>query len=159
MESVTGEMTDTRSQDEPQVQAVYRQWLDGWNGRNADVMAGLCDDDTEIIGFDGSLMVGRAEVLESMRQVFVDHETAPYTVQVKRVRLLSPEVAVLRAEAGMVPPGKMELEPALNAWHTLVAAKRDGAWRIAFFQNTPAQFHGRPELVQQMTEELRRVIA
>ncbi|TMB75962.1 MAG: DUF4440 domain-containing protein, partial [Chloroflexi bacterium] len=26
------------------------------------------------------------------------------------------------------------------------------------FQNTPAQFHGRPELVQQLTEELRQLL-
>ncbi len=41
---------------------------------------------------------------------------------------------------------------------TLVAVKSDGKWRILLFQNTPAQFHGRPELVQQMTEELRRLL-
>lgn len=28
--------------------------------------------------------------------------------------------------------------------------------QIQLFQNTPAQFHGRPELVEQMTEELRQ---
>jgi len=28
---------------------------------------------------------------------------------------------------------------------------------IALFQNTPAQFHGRPELAQQLTEELRQL--
>ncbi|MGZ4033139.1 MAG: SgcJ/EcaC family oxidoreductase, partial [Tumebacillaceae bacterium] len=31
-------------------------------------------------------------------------------------------------------------------------------WQIALFQNTPAQFHGRPELVEQMTAELRELI-
>jgi hypothetical protein len=31
-------------------------------------------------------------------------------------------------------------------------------WRIALFQNTPAQFHGRPELVQQLTEQLRQLL-
>ena len=78
--------------------------------------------------------------------------------KVKSVRLLSPEVAILRAIVGMVPPGQSDLNPAVNAHQTLVAAKRDGTWRIAFFQNTPAQFHGRPELVQQMTEELRQLL-
>jgi hypothetical protein len=29
-------------------------------------------------------------------------------------------------------------------------------WRIELFQNTPAQFHGRPELVSEMTAELQQ---
>jgi uncharacterized protein (TIGR02246 family) len=70
----------------------------------------------------------------------------------------SPDVAVLRAVAGMVPPGQSDIEPAVNAVQTLVAAKHDGQWRIALFQNTPAQFHGKPELVQQLTEELRQLL-
>ncbi len=43
-----------------------------------------------------------------------------------------------------------------NTHHTLVAAKRDDKWCIILFQNTPAQFHGRPHLVQEMTDELRQ---
>ena len=31
----------------------------------------------------------------------------------------------------------------------------DGQWRIALFQNTPAQFHGRPEAAEALTDELR----
>ena len=34
---------------------------------------------------------------------------------------------------------------------------RDG-WRIALYQNTPAQFHGRPELSRALTEELRQLL-
>lgn len=30
--------------------------------------------------------------------------------------------------------------------------------RSALFQNTPAQFHGRPELVEALTEELRQLL-
>jgi hypothetical protein len=45
-----------------------------------------------------------------------------------------------------------------GAIQTLVAAKRDGKRRVALFQNTPAQFHGRPELVESLTEELRQLL-
>ncbi len=62
----------------------------------------------------------------------------------------------MRAIVGMVPPGKEDLEPALNAVQTLVAARNEGTWQIALFQNTPAQLHGRPELVKRMTKELRQ---
>jgi hypothetical protein len=58
----------------------------------------------------------------------------------------------------MVPPGQSDLNPAVNTVQTLVAAKKDGEWRVALYQNTPAQFHGRPEMVQELTEELRQLL-
>ncbi|MGG3943884.1 DUF4440 domain-containing protein, partial [Peribacillus psychrosaccharolyticus] len=45
-----------------------------------------------------------------------------------------------------------------NRGHTLIVVKKEGNWSIQLFQNTPAQFHGRPELVEQMTEELRELL-
>jgi len=58
----------------------------------------------------------------------------------------------------MVPPGQSDLNPKVNTHHTLMAVRIEGEWRIELFQNTPAQFHGRPELVEQMTEELRQML-
>lgn len=116
-------------------------------------------EDGELIGFDGSQFAGRAEIALHLQQIFADHPTPSYVGKVTGVRLLGAEVAVLRAVAGMVPPGKSDLEPALNTHHTVLAVKREGEWRIALFQNTPAQFHGRPELVQKMTEELRQLLS
>lgn len=46
----------------------------------------------------------------------------------------------------------------VNTHYTLIVVKKDGNWRIQLFQNTPAQFHGRPELVEQMTEELSAIL-
>jgi hypothetical protein len=58
----------------------------------------------------------------------------------------------------MIPPGQADLNPAANAVQTLVASRDGDQWRIALFQNTPAQFHGRPELVERMTAELRQLV-
>ena len=147
------------SSDEMEVRTLYRELLDGWNQRNADAFAAPFAQDGEVIGFDGSQMTGRAEIASTLSQIFADHVTAPYVSKVRSVRLVSPDVAVLRAIVGMVPPGQSDLNPALNAHQTLVATKRNGIWRIELLQTTPAQFHGRPDLVQQMTEELRQVFS
>jgi hypothetical protein len=50
------------------------------------------------------------------------------------------------------------LNPAANAVQTMVAERDGGGWRIVLFQNTPAQFHGRPELAERLTAELQRVV-
>ena len=146
------------SSDELEVRTLYQQVLDGWNQHNADAFAAPFAEDGEVIGFDGSQMTGRVDITATLGQIFADHVTAPYVSKVRSVRLLSPDVAILRAIVGMVPPGQVDLNPALNAHQTVVAARRDGTWRIELLQTTPAQFHGRPDLVQQMTEELRQVL-
>jgi hypothetical protein len=59
----------------------------------------------------------------------------------------------------MISPVTSDINPAVNAMQTLVAMQQDGQWRIALFQNTPAQFHGRPEVAEALTEELRELLS
>jgi len=147
------------SSDEIEVRRLYQQLLDSWNRRDADAFASSFAEDAHVIGFDGSQMAGQAEISSTLRQIFADHPTGTYVSKVRDVRLLSPGVALLRAVVGMVPHGRSDIEPALNAHQTLVAIRQDDRWRITLFQNTPAQFHGRLDLVQQLTEELRQLLA
>lgn len=144
--------------DETAVSTLYGQLLDSWNRRDAAGFATLYDEDSYVVGFDGSQMYGPAEIESSLSQIFADHMTAAYVGKIRGVRFLAPEVAVLRAVVGMIPPGQQDLNPAANAIQTLTATKQGDQWRIAVFQNTPAQFHGRPELVEALTEELRQLL-
>jgi uncharacterized protein (TIGR02246 family) len=145
----------TPSTDEVAVAALYQKIIDGWNHHHAEAFAGAFAPDGEAIGFDGSRMTGRDVIAATLGQLFADHVTAPYVSKVKTIRLVSPDTAILSAIVGMVPPGAADLNPALNALQTVVASKRDGAWQAEIMQTTPAQFHGRPEEVERMTEELR----
>lgn len=115
-------------------------------------------EDGEMIGFDGSQYIGRIEMFSNLQQIFTHHPTAPYVVKVTAVHSLGSDGAVLRAIAGMVPIGQSKINPNVNSHHTLVAVKKDGKWLIELFQNTPAQFHGRPEFVEKMTEELQNLL-
>ena len=74
------------------------------------------------------------------------------------LRILGSGAVLLRAVAGMVPPNGSALMPDRHAIQSLVAIAEDGAPRIALYQNTPAQFHGRPALVEELTAELQRVV-
>ena len=134
--------------DEADVRDLYTLLIDAWNAHKAGDFSEYFEMDGNIVGFDGSLMTGRDEIERNLRQIFSEHQTAPYVYLIKEVRFLTPVTALLRAIVGMVPPGKTELDPALNAIQSLVATKHSSGWRISLFQNTPAQFHGRPELVQ-----------
>jgi uncharacterized protein (TIGR02246 family) len=147
-----------RSADESALRALHAGLLDAWNRRNALDYAALFAEDANLVGFDGSQIDGRPAIVAEIGRIFADHPTAVYVGKVREIRQLSPDIALLRAVVGMVPPGQADLNPAVNAIQSLVAVRLAGAWRVALFQNTPAQFHERPELAQQLTDELRELL-
>lgn len=144
--------------DETEIRALYQHMLESWNRRDAEGMAAQFSADGESIGFDGSQMTGSAEIATTLRHIFADHPTGAYVWNVREVRPLGSQAAILRAVVGMVPHGKSEINPALNAHQTVIAARCDGQWRIVLLQNTPAQFHGRPDLAEELTAELRQLL-
>ena len=153
-------MTASRYADattEVEVEALFANLLGRWNDRDASGYAALFADDGSLVGFDGSPVESAAAIGEHLRSIFADHQPATYVAKVREVRPLGPDTTLLRAIAGMVPPGANDIKPEVNAIQVLVAVRRDGAWRVAHFQNTPAAFHGRPEATQALTEELRAV--
>ncbi|MCD0484401.1 SgcJ/EcaC family oxidoreductase [Streptacidiphilus sp. ASG 303] len=145
-------------EDARAVRELYRALLEGWDARDADAMAAPFAEDGEVIGFDGSRHCGRAGIAADMAHLFAHHTTPSYVAKVRDVRLLGPDTALLHAVAGLVPAGESDLKPELNALQTVVAARTGGQWRIVLLQNTPAQFHGRPELRDALTAELRDLL-
>ena len=158
MESTTFKPVQSLSTDETEVRTLYQQLIEGWNKRSSNIMTTPFAEDGEIIGFDGSLVTMQTEIESHIRQIFADHFTPSYVSKVRNVRFLVPEVAILNAVAGMVPFRQSDLDPKLNSVQTLIAIKKTEGWRIALFQNTPAQFHGKPELVEKLTKELRELL-
>lgn len=137
---------------------LYQRLIEAWNKRNARDYALLFASSGSVVGFDGSQVNGQLEIGAHLSEIVSHHQTAAYVTIVREVRSLAPDVTLLRANAGMVPPGKDELNPELNAVQSMVAARKNNKWEIALFQNTPAAFDNRPELRKQLTEELRAVL-
>ena len=112
-----------------------------------------------MVGFDGTTIDGGPLQIEAhLAQIFRDHPTANYVSKVSWIRLLGDDVGLLQAFAGMVPPGKTEINPAVNAVQTMVAVQRNANWCVGHFQNTPAAFHGRPEAVADLIRELQQLV-
>ncbi len=141
-----------------EVRMVYQKLLSAWNRRDAAAYAALFAEDGRAVGFDGSAHAGRSAIEADLARIFRDHKTPAYVALVREVRLVAPDVALLDAVAGMVPDGRKDLDPALSAVQTLLAVKAYGPWQIALFQNTPAAYHGRPQLAERLTEDLREVL-
>ena len=141
-----------------QVRSLFDKLIDGWNLKNAKAYADVFTDDANVIGFDGSQMNGRQAIEQELSQIFQSFPTGEFTTVIEEVRMVSPNTIILRALAGMIPRGYTDINPNVNAIQTLVATEDKGAWKVALFQNTPAAFHGRPELQQEVSSKLRETL-
>lgn len=138
---------------------LYRALIDSWNARDAARFAEHFSDRGVAVGFDGSQLNGRHEIEATLKGIFAAHETATYVTIVRDVRLVTPDVGVLRAVVGMTPRGKDELNAAVNAIQLMTASRRNDQWRIEVFQNTPATMNGQLDVHSRLSEELRGAIA
>jgi uncharacterized protein (TIGR02246 family) len=141
---------------EAAVRALYEAIIAGWNADDAAAFAAPFAGDGVVIGFDGSEIKGREAIEAAMRAIFEDHATGTYVGKVRGVRRLGTDAMLLQAVAGVVPAGEDDLKPELNSAQALVAERNaDSDWRVVLYQNTPAQYHGRPEAAAALTDELR----
>jgi uncharacterized protein (TIGR02246 family) len=134
---------------------LYARLVEAWDKRNARDFALLFVSDGTVVGFDGSQVNGQLEIGAHLTEIFSHHQTPRYVSIIREVKLLTADVTLLRANAGLVPNGKDDIEPTLNGVQSMVAVIKGGAWKIAFFQNTPARLDMRPDLAKQLTDELR----
>ena len=146
-----------RTMGENDVRTLYDRLIAAWNDHDGVAMAEPFAADGVVIGFDGSVSSGKETIGTEMSNIFADHETARYAVKVQSVRPLGPQAMILRAIAGLVPPGQTAINSETNSHQTVIAEEQQGRWKIVLFQNTAAQFHGRPQLVEEMTQELQAV--
>ncbi len=141
------------------VRALYDTLIGAWNQQDAAGMAGCFAETGHIIGFDGSQMTGPSEIEATVSMIFSHHRTGLYYPIVREVRQIGSDVALLRADIGMVPAGQDDINPDLNAVQSLIASNQGGSWRIELFQNTPTPLHGQAEIRETLTAELRDLLA
>jgi uncharacterized protein (TIGR02246 family) len=140
------------------IHSLHTAFISAWNRRDAKAMADLFASNGAMIGFDGSEAQTPAAILAHLEPVFRDHPTARYVVKIREARMVGETAALLRAHAGMIPPGQSRIKPEVNAVQTLTASRTSGRWLIEMFQNTPAAWHGRPKDVEALTAELQALI-
>ena len=157
---MSGSASTSRSDDEAAIRALYQQLMDGWNRGSGEAFAAPFAEDGELVGFDGTHLKGRQEIASFHQQLFDTYVKGSRLVgKIRSVRFLTPDVAVMHTVGGTIMAGQTDIEPERNSVQTLVAEKGDkGGWRLAAFQNTRAQYLGRPEQSQALTEELRMLL-
>ncbi|MCI0626619.1 MAG: SgcJ/EcaC family oxidoreductase [Acidobacteria bacterium] len=134
----------SRSDDEAAVRALYKQLMAGWNTGSGEAFAAPFAEDSDLIGFDGTHLKGRHAIASFHQPLFDKWLKGTRLVgEVKSVRFLSPDAALMHAVGGTVMRGKSQPSPERDSIQTLVAINRDGKWRFAAFQNTRIRPMGR----------------
>jgi uncharacterized protein (TIGR02246 family) len=123
--------------DETAINGLRQQMLDGWNRGNGAAFAEAFTEDGEFVGFNGIRLRGRQEIGANVQQLFDGvMNGSRLTGQVKNLRFLSSDVAVLNSVGGHLMPGEPRVLPGREFNQTMVAVKREGQWRIAAFHNS-----------------------
>jgi uncharacterized protein (TIGR02246 family) len=110
---------------------LFARLIEAWDKRNARDFALLFASDGNVVGFDGSQVNGQLEVGAHLTEIFSHHQTPRYISIIRDVRLIATDVTLLRANSGLVPTGKDDIEPSLNAVQSMIAVKKAGAARSA----------------------------
>ena len=132
------------AKDEAAVRALYQELMDGWNKGSGVSFAAPFAEDGDLIGFDGTHLKGRREIVSFHQPLFDKWLKGTRLVgEVKSVRFPTPDVALMHAIGETVMRGKSEPSPERDSIQTLVATKRGDEWSLAAFQNTRVRPMGR----------------
>ncbi len=158
------EPASTHSAEEAAVRALYQQLMAGWNQGSGDAFAAVFTEDGDLVAFDGTHFKGRQEIAPFHQQLFDNKwmKGSRLVGEVKDVRFLSPDVALMHAVGGTVMRGKSEPSPERDSIQTLVATREDGEWRLAAFQNSrvrPIARNAASFLIWTLTDLLWKVFA
>lgn len=123
--------------NEVEIRRLYKQMIDGWNSGSGDTFAAPFTDDSDFIGFDGTLMNGRQQISSFHQMLFDSFVKGSRLVgKVRGIRFVSSDVAIMIAVGGSVMAGQSDIEPERYSIRTLVAIKRDRILQFSAFQNT-----------------------
>lgn len=113
--------------------------VSAWAEHDADAFAdAFVEDGTMIIA--GTHVTSRPAIAEFMRTAFAGpYAGSRVTGQPVAVRSIAPGCTLIITEGGVIMPGEDEVAPqrAIRAGWLLV--QDEGTWRLAAYQNTPAQ--------------------
>lgn len=131
-------MTETRAHDEAAIKDVLGNLYKAWDAGDADAfVADYTQDATAIM--PGSYRASKEEVRQGMSVGFASFLKGSTNVdELQSIRFLGDNAAVAVSKTSLRFAGETEVpaERVINA--TWVLEKRDGAWLIAAYHNSPA---------------------
>jgi len=129
--------TTARPDDLAAIERIIRDTEIAFNTHDAELLAEHFAADATTVGVNGSVLVGRDEILATSRRLFAGPLSDQYAVyEIDDVRFVRPDVAVVRKLARAVDGDGV----AIDVGHTMVAhyvmVRDEGRWWVVNRQNT-----------------------
>jgi uncharacterized protein (TIGR02246 family) len=136
MNSQVTQTLPTNSADEAAISAIHLQMIDAWNKGSGEAFAASFTEDADFVAFEGTDLKGRREIASFHQQIF-DTVVKGSRLQgeVKFVRFLSPQLAVMHGVVRMTLPGQTEPSPGQDSMQIFVVMKRGGDWCVEALLN------------------------
>ncbi|MEU5861750.1 SgcJ/EcaC family oxidoreductase [Nonomuraea sp. NPDC047529] len=131
-------MTENRAHDVAAIKAVLEDLYQAWAAGDADAFVKDYTEDATAI-MPGSRRTSREEVRRNMAEGFASYLKGSTTVdRLESLRFLGDCAAIAVSETGVKFPGETEVPAERMVHATWVLEKRDGAWLLAAYHNSPA---------------------
>ena len=131
--------------DESAVRALVQKCIEGWNKGSGEAFAAQFAEDADFVVGNGTHLKGRKQNASNHQQIFdTFFKGTRLRLQVKSIRFLRPDVALVHTLSNVLKPGESDAppEPAfIQAW---TVSKHGNEWLVDAFQNTPIQRQGGP---------------
>ncbi len=129
-----------KAADESAVRALVQKCIEGWNKGSGEAFAAQFAEDSDFIVANGMHIKGRRENASSHQQTFDTFmKGTRLSIQIKSVRFLKPDVALMHTVSKVLKPGESDASPEPEFRQTWTVSKRGKEWLIDAFQNTPIQ--------------------
>lgn len=124
--------------DQVAVASLTQRVIAAWAYHDADAFADVFVEDGTMI-LPGMFRKGREEIRAYLRTAFAtDYKGTQVTGRPIDLRFLTPDVVLLLTQGGVLAPGESEVSDDQSIRAAWLAVKRDGDWRLAAYQNSPA---------------------
>jgi uncharacterized protein (TIGR02246 family) len=132
---VPGSAPTDHAADETAIRHVLRRQQNGWDSGDPTLYADVFTAQADYVTFLGSHYQGRDAIAASYAPLFRKLlQGSRLTIEVKQVRFLTPDVALIHADAAVTKRGRRSRRP--SRINTSVAVRTDDGWMLAASQNT-----------------------
>ncbi len=134
-----------KASDESAVRSLVQKCVDGWNKGSGNDFAAQFAENADYVVVNGMHQKGRPQIAAAHQQIFdTFYKGTRLWVEIKSVRSLAPDFAVMHSVSRVLKPGESGSSPEPAAIQSWIAVKRDGEWRIEAFHNTPIERNSGP---------------
>jgi uncharacterized protein (TIGR02246 family) len=132
LKSLTAQESKKPSQDEQAIRQAVTAYADAFSKGDLDQLTAYWDPEAEHIDESGKITQGRDAIVALLRNNLRGLKGCKLAMDIKSVRLITPEVALEDGQATLTKPDDTVTTP-----YTAVWVKKDGHWKLRSIRDLP----------------------